>query len=501
MNRSPEQTLTGGAVAVIGGMVVLVALGDIYQDWFVRDVGVAVTLIENAVPLLLAAGVAVVGTTVTARPDWVRVDASAVTRWCIVGAAGTLLVTLWTYGFQYLRGDLRPYHVFAYMAIWGAALGLGVGVYDAKRRDRTRAIAEKRSELARRDRLHTAFRDATRELVAAETREEIERTVRDGLAEALPTVRRVRFDGVDATGHDAATAALEAGELVVSSGDAATVAAVPLSRDGTDYGAMSVAADPETRFGAAERRMLSELGEVVGYAIGATKSKRALTTDSAVELDIEIGREDCFFAEASARHGAAMALEGTVETDGTLKGVYSVEGGDPAAVRDLADEYDAVTDAELVDAGETEGLIEVAFSPTALPAVVADHGGVVREAVSEDGATSARVEVPEGTDLRGLLDAVRSAYADAGLVTQRNVARPVRTDRSARAAVDEALTERQRTALKTAYLSGYYDSPRRRTGQEIAASLGIAGPTFHEHLRLGQRKLVETYLDPETAEG
>lgn len=56
-------------------------------------------------------------------------------------------------------------------------------------------------------------------------------------------------------------------------------------------------------------------------------------------------------------------------------------------------------------------------------------------------------------------------------------------------ALSEALTEKQARILETAYRSGYFDEDRKRTGSEIAESLGISQPTFSNHLRAAQYRL------------
>ncbi|MFC7046301.1 helix-turn-helix domain-containing protein [Halobacteriaceae archaeon GCM10025711] len=56
------------------------------------------------------------------------------------------------------------------------------------------------------------------------------------------------------------------------------------------------------------------------------------------------------------------------------------------------------------------------------------------------------------------------------------------------------LTDRQRAALEAAYFSGYFDWPRGSTAEEIADSLGISSPTFHQHFRKAERKLLESIL-------
>lgn len=56
------------------------------------------------------------------------------------------------------------------------------------------------------------------------------------------------------------------------------------------------------------------------------------------------------------------------------------------------------------------------------------------------------------------------------------------------------LTERQRAAVEAAYEAGFYESPRQRTGEDVAETLGVSGATFHQHLREAHRKIVGRFL-------
>jgi len=48
---------------------------------------------------------------------------------------------------------------------------------------------------------------------------------------------------------------------------------------------------------------------------------------------------------------------------------------------------------------------------------------------------------------------------------------------------------------QTASLSGYFEWPRDRSGEEVAASLGITQSTFNNHLRTAERKLLARLFD------
>jgi len=95
-----------------------------------------------------------------------------------------------------------------------------------------------------------------------------------------------------------------------------------------------------------------------------------------------------------------------------------------------------------------------------------------------------------------MLDVFRTEYD--GVELRSRVERESR-DRSLTefaSAVDERLTDRQRSALKTAELNGYFEWPRPVDGSEIAERMGITRQTFHQHLRAAERKLVEAYVNP-----
>ncbi|MEA5387305.1 helix-turn-helix domain-containing protein [Haloarculaceae archaeon H-GB11] len=57
------------------------------------------------------------------------------------------------------------------------------------------------------------------------------------------------------------------------------------------------------------------------------------------------------------------------------------------------------------------------------------------------------------------------------------------------------MTEKQRTALETAYFGGYFAWPTRvSTAEDVAESLHVAPQTFHQHLRVAQAKLLDAFF-------
>jgi predicted DNA binding protein len=522
MNTVRQRIVAGMGLVLLGIAVLAIGLYDLYEDWLLQNGLLVLTVLENAVPLALTVVLIGVGIAVATGTDRFSGDPGAVAGWALLSAVPASLVGLWTVGFQHVQGTPKIHVVVAYMAVWGGIAGTFIGVYDGKQRKQKRTLAAQREGIARRERIQSALRKVTYGLVSGTTRDEIQQTTCDDLVDGAPfraawigtvddgeqstdvvsvlaSAGDVERSGEgDTHGETAAKRAAETGKATLTDrGDGpATAAAAPVAYEETRYGVLVVRGEAGHRLTDVEGSTLSDLGEMVGYAISATKTKRALTSDSAVGVEFELTAADHWLAAASERDGGQIALEGTVETAGSMVGVFSIRDGDPESVRELVTEEESVEEAELVEGAEPGGLIEVEFVDSALYNLVANRGGVVRESVSEDGKTRIRVEFPVGTDVRDVLEALQSEYPSASMTARRDIARPVRTDRAAGERVDRELTERQRTALKTAYLTGYYESPRRRTGEEIAETMDVSGPTFHKHLRLGERKLIEAYLQP-----
>lgn len=68
--------------------------------------------------------------------------------------------------------------------------------------------------------------------------------------------------------------------------------------------------------------------------------------------------------------------------------------------------------------------------------------------------------------------------------------------------VFEDLTDRQQSAREAALYAGFFEWPRENDGEDVAASLGIAPATSHQHPRTAQRQVFESLLsDPASTAG
>jgi len=93
-------------------------------------------------------------------------------------------------------------------------------------------------------------------------------------------------------------------------------------------------------------------------------------------------------------------------------------------------------------------------------------------------------------DVQRIIHTVEDAYPSVQLRKRHQITKDIETADRLQHDLLAGLTDRQRTALETAWHAGFFDWPRRSSGEDVAESLGIAAPTFHQHLRKAQQTVV-----------
>ncbi|USZ67946.1 helix-turn-helix domain-containing protein [Halorussus salilacus] len=411
------------------------------------------------------------------------------------------------------------------------------------RRENERRLTARGDELETLNRINDLIHGILDSLVESGTREEVERTVCEGLADSEfyqfawiggPWVKDERMDPsviagadregverlVEATsarseGGNSFTRVVQAGESVVVpdvSTDArlseherecmldlemSSAVLLPLTYGNTNYGVLGISGACSRPFGDREQSALEALAEVVAFAINAVKNRNLLFADTAIELEFRVRDADSALARTAAELECRFVLEGFVEvSEDRLLEYVAVEDASASAIRDALSGVDAsgVEEFRVVTDDADECLLEILCSHTGVTRLV-KAGTVVKSGTIDGGDIEYVTEAPSDANVRSVVDSLRLTFPDAKLVSKQEVGRPVHTAKEFRQTLNRELTEKQQTALQTAYFAGYYEYPRESTAEEVADSLGVSSPTLHQHLRAAQRKLVGTFLD------
>ncbi|MBX0325261.1 GAF domain-containing protein [Halomicroarcula sp. F13] len=408
---------------------------------------------------------------------------------------------------------------------------------ESRLREQDRTLQQQNEQLTALNRINETIREIDQALVQAETREEIDHTV----CELLTADDRFRFawigtvdsatdtvdprawagteEGyldsqsftVDASGTEPAgqTAATSDVTMVtnVATGlrdevwrkealtrDYLSVLSIPLVYNDLMHGVLTVYAPDRDAFDETTKAVLGELGETIASALSAIERKNALLSTSMTRVEFVID-DPAFVLTRLARDTACtLTYQGGVQrsTEGNYVFV-TVEGAALADVADTAAQLVAIDDVQQISTDGDGGVLRLRLTQPFLALELADHGAVFRKATANPTTTTLVIDIPDSIDVRTITQLVREAFSTVELRSKQTLDQTA--ERDLYATFLEKLTERQLEVIQTAYYSGFFESPRESTGEDVAETLGISPPAFYKHARTVQRKLFATLFE------
>ncbi|MFC7046072.1 bacterio-opsin activator domain-containing protein [Halobacteriaceae archaeon GCM10025711] len=447
----------------------------------------------------------------------------------------------------FLEDYYEPLDSWFENAFYPSTTGVSVYVRDITgRKERERQLERQRERLTALDELNSVFRDVTDAVIEQQTRGEIEAIVCERLAasdsysfawigdvdvqsqtvnlrmeagvEGYLDGTTISVDPADEYGNDPTRQAILERDLQVTrdlqdessdrhrneqaqTRDVRSSAAVPVLYEDTFYGVLNVYTERPDAFTEDEQSVLGQLGEVVGHAIAAVERKRALISDEVVELEFQL-------PEFFGTFGVPVSVDGTITFDRTIPVgetaflEYGTATGNAIEAVEAVVESEALPHWDSVTVLGSDGdatRFELSVSDPPVLSTIASLGGYIQQVRIEDGDYFMRVHLAPSADVRRVIDLVQDVYPAMELIAQRQMSRDQQPSALFRGALFEELTDRQRVAIETAYLAGFFEWPRESTAEEIAETLDIASPTLHQHLRKVQNKIFTTLLDDRLA--
>ncbi|WP_284010881.1 bacterio-opsin activator domain-containing protein [Haloarcula pelagica] len=402
---------------------------------------------------------------------------------------------------------------------------------ESKLRTQERQLQQQNEQLTTLNQINKTIRAIDRAVVKAETREEIDHAV----CELLTDDGRFRFawvgtvdpttdtlearawagneqgylDGnqfvVGTSGTEPAGQTAASGELTMVPNVAAdlredswrtdaltrdfmSVLSIPLVYNEVTHGVLTVYADTRDAFDGMAQTVLTELGETIAAALSAIERKNALLTMSITRLVFEIDDPTFVLSRLAREADCTLTYQGGVQqtTDGSYVFV-TVDDADIGTLQDCASELAGIDAVQAISADTDGGVLRLGLTQPFLALELADHGAVLREATGEPTKTTLTIDAPESIDGRTIRQLVNDTFVEVALDSKQTLDQAF--DRDIHAQFLAALTDRQLEVTQTAYYSGFFESPRESTGEEVADFLDISPPAFYQHIRTVQRKL------------
>ena len=408
---------------------------------------------------------------------------------------------------------------------------------EARLRSQERELQWRNSQLSALNRINETIREVDRALVRAETREEIDHAVCDlltaadrftfawiGAPDAAAEVVEPRAwagDGrgylderaipIAADGVEPAGRALATGEVTTISNvgrdlreaawrtdalarDFLSVSSIPLVYNDVSYGVLTVYGDSQSAIDDTSRAVLAELGETIASAISAVERTNALVSTSMTRVEFTVDDPTFVLTRLARDADCTLTYQGGVQRTPDGTGVFvTVDDADVDAVADVATALVDVESVQRIAADTNGGVLRLQLARPFLATDLADHGAVFRSASATPEATTIVVDVPDSVDVRHVTSVVRQSFDGVELRSKRSRDRV--PDRTVRSRFLEALTPRQTEVVQTAYYGGFFDAPRRNTGEEVAEMLGISSTAFYNHVRSAQSKLFSVLFE------
>ena len=225
-------------------------------------------------------------------------------------------------------------------------------------------------------------------------------------------------------------------------------------------------------------------------------TQEAFPTGTAVELDLTIPAPEWELARLAAGLGCRLTYQPGLCQTTDRRLVFVATDVDPATLLAAAADRDGIETPRLLTAFEGNAVLELESTTPTIVEVVADQGGRTERLVLGPTGLEVTVLLPNGGgDVRALHDALSTQFGQATLAARRDGIHPAATRPEFLAAIDEALTTRQRTALRRAHSTGFFDWPREVSGEDLATSMDISPSTYHQHLRAAERKVFDILFE------
>ncbi len=225
-------------------------------------------------------------------------------------------------------------------------------------------------------------------------------------------------------------------------------------------------------------------------------------------LELELWHPDCWTLHTTRSTDAGLVARGLYTVDNEVHARFTAHGETDAAVNQLvAAAHESSLTSSVRELEPHLDPLSAARPPgRATRELLVEYSGensVYEPLISQGFVPDGTVEITDGQEywpvvinadrdgIKRRLDAVRAEMdADVEICRIGSTGSQSSDDSDA-----DALTPRQRQALRTAIDAGYYEWPRDVTAGDLAAALNVSKPTLLEHLRKAEAKVLNTFAD------
>lgn len=220
--------------------------------------------------------------------------------------------------------------------------------------------------------------------------------------------------------------------------------------------------------------------------------------DELRQVELTLQHPGCWTLEATAHHPDTHIIERSLyPAENVIKGDFVLVSKSDMSVLEFAATIDELDDVESVT------VLNQSHNRARTVVVYERHNSIVPEMVNSECMPIAPVHVTAGREHWTVLvraSALRDVIESIDYDVELDVVQAVDLPEDVRVVdiVDRIYSDLsvcQRQSLCTARDRNYYTWPRGSSASEIADAHGVSEPTFLEHLRRGEQKILHAVID------
>lgn len=217
------------------------------------------------------------------------------------------------------------------------------------------------------------------------------------------------------------------------------------------------------------------------------------------QVKLKLWHSGCWTLQATDRHSETHVIEKSLYlTDDIVKGDFIVVTDGDTTIDEFLETINGcspVRDVAVLKQSANRARVVVNYTT---------ESSIAPEIVDSEFMPIAPVHITEGLEhwrvmvkvdaLGDVLDSMRSEYDVEVEAIERVDPNETLMFADVVNEVNNNLSPRQRETLFDALDEGYYNWPRETAANDIAESVGVSGPTFLEHIRRGEQKIINSVL-------
>jgi PAS domain S-box-containing protein len=275
-----------------------------------------------------------------------------------------------------------------------------------------------------------------------------------------------------------------------------SVISVPIVYQDAIYGVLTVFSTEQGAFPERVQRIFQDWGELMGYSLNQIEKTSAVLSTRGTVLRFELESRSCPLLRLAQECQCLLQFVGLRQQEGQYSQAYvRILDQIPEQFQEVIHEATGISSVTPVQESTESSLFKIEFSEPFIATELAKYGIRLQNISGiENGVANIRVTTPQAIPVHRTVEIVSLEYPEATLLETEEV-EDIRgplypySDQ-----IMNRLTEHQQEAIELAFHSGYFDSPKGLTGNEIANKMDISSSSFHNHLRAAEREILKAVI-------